>query len=352
MLARDSAGRRVSLLNDEQGHSTSNSTHHLSRSVFDRKSRYPDLDETTTMLRSHSDTSARSIQSSPRTPYLQRSDSYDSNATNDPISPVTPISDYGRQSTYSNTVSYEKDTQFDNRPFEDYEPFVHRPAPLDISMSTSHHSLPYTSHQDHSHSPSSLSGHSSSSLADPNNLTAAPKLKRYPCRYRDSHACTKSFTTSGHASRHSKIHTAEKAVKCTHPGCAKKFTRADNMKQHLETHNKNNRDRERTLTRPAGVQVQRPASRASTASLQIAAVREERREELYDHVSTTSTGGSEMSGSNSGCSPVMMQIDPQLTAMSMPLSPTHMQFASIPIRDSANRGLDALAAVAACQNLS
>jgi hypothetical protein len=62
--------------------------------------------------------------------------------------------------------------------------------------------------------------------------------KRYPCRFRATHGCDKTFTTSGHASRHSKIHTAEKAVACTHPGCEKKFTRADNMKQHLETHYK------------------------------------------------------------------------------------------------------------------
>jgi len=95
--------------------------------------------------------------------------------------------------------------------------------------------------------------------------------KRYPCRFKDSHGCDKTFTTSGHASRHSKIHTAEKAVHCTFPSCQKKFTRADNMKQHLETHYK---DRSRTsankttatkLTMPAGVRkpssIARPASR-------------------------------------------------------------------------------------------
>ena len=60
--------------------------------------------------------------------------------------------------------------------------------------------------------------------------------KRYPCRHRDSHGCEKTFTTSSHASRHSKVHTAKKAVPCTHPGCTKNFTRTDNMKQHLQTH--------------------------------------------------------------------------------------------------------------------
>lgn len=66
--------------------------------------------------------------------------------------------------------------------------------------------------------------------------TAAPK--RYPCKFRETYSCYKTFTTSGHASRHAKIHTAEKTVPCSWPGCSRRFTRSDNMKQHLETHKK------------------------------------------------------------------------------------------------------------------
>ncbi|KFY62163.1 hypothetical protein V496_04714 [Pseudogymnoascus sp. VKM F-4515 (FW-2607)] len=63
---------------------------------------------------------------------------------------------------------------------------------------------------------------------------SAPKaLKRYQCHYV---GCEKKFTTSGHATRHFKIHTCEKAIPCTFPSCFKKFTRMDNMKQHLVTH--------------------------------------------------------------------------------------------------------------------
>ncbi|KFX85908.1 hypothetical protein V490_09328 [Pseudogymnoascus sp. VKM F-3557] len=62
----------------------------------------------------------------------------------------------------------------------------------------------------------------------------APRvLKRYQCHYP---RCEKKFTTSGHATRHFKIHTCEKAIPCTFLSCLKKFTRTDNMKQHLETH--------------------------------------------------------------------------------------------------------------------
>lgn len=59
--------------------------------------------------------------------------------------------------------------------------------------------------------------------------------KRFLCRYRDSHGCRKTFTTSSHASRHSKIHMARATIPCAYNGCPKRFTRADNMKQHLVT---------------------------------------------------------------------------------------------------------------------
>ncbi|PMD29703.1 hypothetical protein L207DRAFT_377863, partial [Hyaloscypha variabilis F] len=61
---------------------------------------------------------------------------------------------------------------------------------------------------------------------------------RYPCRFRESMGCEKTFTTSVHESRHSKIHTAETGFFCSWPGCQKKFTLAKNMKRHLATHTK------------------------------------------------------------------------------------------------------------------
>jgi len=87
--------------------------------------------------------------------------------------------------------------------------------------------------------------------------------KRYPCRYRESHGCEKTFTTSGHASRHSKIHTAEKAVQCTYSGCSKKFTRADNMKQHLETHFK---DKARVSTTRPSISARRSSSSSKSSA--------------------------------------------------------------------------------------
>ena len=137
----------------------------------------------------------------PPPPELLRSDSYDSNASYDAVSPMTP-----------GALEYSPRSLYDDYGLPEKKSSARRPSYLESSRSNSYED-------------------------DSANSAAAPEraTKRYPCRYRDSHGCEKTFTTSGHASRHSKIHTAEKAVQCTYPGCHKKFTRADNMKQHLDT---------------------------------------------------------------------------------------------------------------------
>ncbi|KHN93675.1 Zinc finger, C2H2-type/integrase, DNA-binding protein [Metarhizium album ARSEF 1941] len=193
MEARNAAGRRVSLLNDESTSYEKVQLHHHKHHIA--------LPPSAGHALSRPYPSPRSSSSSPNTPELLRSDSYDSQMSNDPISPLTPSADYAhpRRSLYASDLPTK------------------RPAYVDSSRSTSY--------EDDAPAPSAQ-------------LPADRPGKRYPCRYRDSHGCEKTFTTSGHASRHSKIHTAEKAVQCTYPGCQKKFTRADNMKQHLETHYK------------------------------------------------------------------------------------------------------------------
>ncbi|KAI1431996.1 hypothetical protein GGR50DRAFT_27490 [Xylaria sp. CBS 124048] len=176
MQAWDAAGRQVSLLNDDA---------YTSRPSYPMPRRHPSLNDQAPAL----------IYA----PELIRSDSYDSNASYDTVSPLTPnVYDYPARPCYDEY-------------FHDKQPILKRSA----------YAVPRRAS---SHDDESLNG----SQEKPG--------KRYPCRYRGSHGCEKTFTTSGHASRHSKIHTAEKAVQCTFRGCHKKFTRADNMKQHLETH--------------------------------------------------------------------------------------------------------------------
>lgn len=195
MHARDATGRKVSLLNDD--------------SVAARPSRpvpytRPMSFSAASHVLSHPSQASRSSSSSPNTPELMRSDSYDSHMSNDAISPLTPSLDF----------SYPRGSLYPLGEYATEQP-AKRPAYAGSTRSNSY--------EDDSSATSPLPDRAG---------------KRYPCRYRETHGCEKTFTTSGHASRHSKIHTAEKAVQCTFPGCQKKFTRADNMKQHLETHYK------------------------------------------------------------------------------------------------------------------
>lgn len=186
MHALNASGRQVSLLNDD---AASYEAYPVSYQAVNR-------------------------YNAPNTPELLRSDSYDSQMSSEPMTPITTAYDY--------PVGYGNGTAIaDSRGY--YDDYV------DASQA-------YTSSKG-SHYGSDLRSISYDEEAAPSPGADRPG-KRYPCRYRDSHGCEKTFTTSGHASRHSKIHTAEKGVQCTHPGCSKKFTRADNMKQHLETHYK------------------------------------------------------------------------------------------------------------------
>ncbi|KAI5839855.1 hypothetical protein DFP73DRAFT_560541 [Morchella snyderi] len=54
--------------------------------------------------------------------------------------------------------------------------------------------------------------------------------RRYTCQ------CGKSFTTSGHLARHTRIHTGEKNYVCPEDGCGARFSRQDNCMQHYRTH--------------------------------------------------------------------------------------------------------------------
>lgn len=224
MQARNAAGRQVSLLNDDADASRN------SKPLQYLSTRPTTFQQSATHHHSLSRPypSPRSSSSSPITPELLRSNSYDSHMSNDPISPLTPSADfaYPRASLYP--------------PIDGPPP--KRPVYVDSSRSTSFD-------DDGCSAPSAMADQRPS--------------KRYPCRYRDTHGCEKTFTTSGHASRHSKIHTAEKAVQCTYQGCQKKFTRADNMKQHLETHFK---DKSRSSGSSRAHKALVEARRVSTAS--------------------------------------------------------------------------------------
>ncbi|KAJ3018085.1 UNVERIFIED_CONTAM: hypothetical protein HDU68_011342, partial [Siphonaria sp. JEL0065] len=59
--------------------------------------------------------------------------------------------------------------------------------------------------------------------------------KRYMCK---TPGCGKDFSTSGHLSRHSRIHYGVKRYSCDVDGCDRTFFRADNALQHQKSHRK------------------------------------------------------------------------------------------------------------------
>ena len=60
---------------------------------------------------------------------------------------------------------------------------------------------------------------------------SSAKQRRFRCK-----TCSMAFTTSGHLSRHNRIHTGERNYTCPHEGCGQKFSRHDNCLQHYRTH--------------------------------------------------------------------------------------------------------------------
>ncbi|KAK0754105.1 hypothetical protein B0T18DRAFT_424540 [Schizothecium vesticola] len=209
-------GRRLSMLNDD---STSHTRPALSWPAVSFAPSYGNYS---------------SASSSPNTPGLLRSESYDSQMSSEAISPTTPEFGYGHYP--------------ERAPYEEYSDYA----------------SPYMTGTRPHYSDSRAGSYDGESVAG---MPAGDKAaKRYPCRYKDSHRCDKTFTTSGHASRHSKIHTAEKAVPCSFEGCTKKFTRADNMKQHLDTHYKEKYPRHSTSSSSSRPSLSSSERRTSTCS--------------------------------------------------------------------------------------
>ena len=289
-----------------------------------------------------------SVHSHPSTPDLMRSDSYDSQTSNDPASPITPVSTYQEQLSprnwAQNTVGLASSDTFhqaskaqtpsgptyrgEARPvLPPISSFASLPSPRTATSPSAaypyeamlrHHSSSSLEehhyrrsfdaredypasvldagsepsmqrnvehHNDFKHqapSPLSLEQDSGMDLDDeeeeavesttPDKKGSKGKTctspKRYPCKFRETYSCYKTFTTSGHASRHAKIHTAEKTVPCSWPGCNRRFTRSDNMKQHLETHKKDKpRASTRQTRRPslAAIRRQSSSSRSSVS---------------------------------------------------------------------------------------
>ena len=204
--ATNSAGRKISLLNDSE-------PPHLVR-----------LPSFTPSLRSRTSSYATSSIGSPPTPRLIRSTSSDSMDMQTP-SPITP--------------DFAEHEQFAQPGFFAHQHLQQQPKDMDAAY-------PIMYHQSHAHTayfppqPVPQQSQSQPELAAPAPAPAPasangrPRKNQYPCPLAKQENCNDFFTTSGHAARHSKKHTGRKDAIC--PECNKAFTRKDNMEQHRRTH--------------------------------------------------------------------------------------------------------------------
>ncbi|RKO92610.1 hypothetical protein BDK51DRAFT_46443 [Blyttiomyces helicus] len=69
--------------------------------------------------------------------------------------------------------------------------------------------------------------------APPPASASSGKPKTFVCQMP---GCGKSFSTSGHLTRHTRVHAGLKPYACPIPGCQSKFGRRDNMIQHFRIH--------------------------------------------------------------------------------------------------------------------
>ncbi|KAF2813536.1 uncharacterized protein BDZ99DRAFT_382411, partial [Mytilinidion resinicola] len=197
MDGKNSSGRRISLLNDNEPPSSA---------------RLPSLS-----LRSRTSSYASS-PSSPPTPLLVRSDSSDSAAMQTP-SPITPDFSFETMGPSLQMASPVFTQAFYQPPKElqsAYPPIPQSAGPL-----------PYNTG-------AQMAYFQPPPAEQPSPANPRSKKNSYPCPMAKQFNCSDYFTTSGHAARHAKKHTGKKDAYC--PECNKAFTRRDNMVQHRRTH--------------------------------------------------------------------------------------------------------------------
>ncbi|KAI5780468.1 hypothetical protein EDC01DRAFT_668185 [Geopyxis carbonaria] len=117
---------------------------------------------------------------------------------------------------------------------------------------------------DGSMSPSSSHGAELSTPPSPKTAAANLTIKRSSRRY--SCQCGKSFTTSGHLARHTRIHTGEKNYVCPETGCGARFSRQDNCMQHFRTHQNGAGSKRATRKRRMSTDSATTQSEASSSS--------------------------------------------------------------------------------------
>ncbi|KAJ2797878.1 transcriptional repressor [Coemansia guatemalensis] len=210
---RTSEGRCVSLLNDEVPSSccTSEMSSNTSTLCSDSGRKYPSSDNGLRL--SVPGTTPGSTPGS--SPHCLRRTHSSSIATGLPSPQLTPTR-LPSLSALIQAVSMVSSDAGEMPPL---------PPPSTSMFSQSHHLQ--------LHKPSPLQSGLAVSPSAQQVVPRTPAKRKYICGHI---GCGKAFTTSGHLSRHYRIHTGEKNYHCLYPGCTSRFSRQDNMMQHYRTH--------------------------------------------------------------------------------------------------------------------
>jgi hypothetical protein len=207
MDGKNSSGRRISLLNENE--------------EAPNTVRLPSIPPS---LRSRTSSYTSSPVGSPQTPQLVRSNSSDSAAMQTP-SPITPDFSFEGLPPSQHMASpvFSSHSAFfppQKEPSSAYPLVPQNAGPLPYHTSGASQAAYFRPQT------------SESRIARPANQRS--KKNSYPCPMAKQYSCSDYFTTSGHAARHAKKHTGKKDAFC--PECNKAFTRKDNMEQHRRTH--------------------------------------------------------------------------------------------------------------------
>lgn len=243
MDGRNSAGRKVSLLNENEPRLYAIRLPSIAPSLHSRTNSY---------------VSSAAGDRSPQTPQLVRSDSTDSSDNMQSPSPITPNFAYETISQAGASPMFAPQQPF----FSSKDGFAYPPVPQSTNA------MPYPTAADVAQMPLFQPP-----VATPEQMPAAsatnPKSKKnqYPCPLAKQYNCPDYFTTSGHAARHAKKHTGKKDAIC--PDCNKAFTRKDNMEQHRRTHQNGRSSKNSEATRSSkAVKQQQLNKRPKPAPLQ------------------------------------------------------------------------------------
>lgn len=173
--------------------------------------------------------SPQSISTSPPPPVfphnIKKSDPLSTSSSSSSLPPLNQVLMYnydsGSSTSVDNGINHTSSISSAAHALESLHRGINRPSLRDNNMRSNNEQQNTDSSYSSSHNHNENNSHGKTV-----NL-----VRKYKCK-----TCLKSFTTSGHLARHTRIHTGERKHACPFEGCGARFSRQDNCMQHYKTH--------------------------------------------------------------------------------------------------------------------